>query len=84
MRVGPGVSEDVLAVLVADDHALGERVERTPEPDGVGRRLLHRLCRIVDPDLDLTERPLDAPSASFRGTALDPEPGSEGGEPLLE
>ena len=37
-----GVTEDVLAVLVADDHALGKRVESAPQPDGVGRGLFHR------------------------------------------
>ena len=64
-RVGAGVAEDVLAVLVADDHALGKRVESAPEPDGVRRRLLHRLGRVLDPVLDVAERSLDAPPASL-------------------
>ncbi len=41
--VGPAVAVDHGAVLVAEHHALGEGVERAPEPDGVGARLGHGL-----------------------------------------
>ena len=65
-RVGTGVAEDVLAVLVADDDALGKRVERAAQPDGIRRRLLHRLGRTLDPLLDVAEGPLDAGRACRR------------------
>ena len=42
-RVGAPVAVDHAAVLVAEDDALGQRVEGAPQPDGVGAGLGHGL-----------------------------------------
>ncbi len=79
---GAGVAEDDLPVLVADDDPLGERVERAPQTDGVGRRLGHRLGGTIGDLFQVVERRLHPRRVLLRG--LDAEAGGEGRQPLLE
>ena len=46
-RDGPAVAEDELAVFVADDHGLGERVEDPTQADGVCARFGDRLGGVL-------------------------------------
>ena len=77
---GPGVAEGHLAVLVADDHALGEGVEGPSQPDGVGAGLGHRLGRLAGHLLEVAEHRFHAP---FVGR-LHPQPVGQGGQSLLQ
>ena len=64
---GAGVSEDDLPVLLADDHALRERVQGVAQADGVGRGLGHGLRGAVGDLLEVVECRLDAGRVLLRG-----------------
>ena len=77
---GPGVAEGDLAVLVADDDALGEGVEGPAQPDGVGTGLGDGLGGVAGHLLQVAEDRLHARVVG----RLHPEPVGQGGQPLLE
>ena len=77
--VGPAVAVDHAAVLVAEHDALGERVERAPQPDGVRAGLGHGLGGAAGDLLEVGQRGLDVVLVLGR---VQPEPGPERGEAL--
>ena len=79
---GPAVAEDDLAVLVADDHALGERVEGPTQPDGVRAGLGDGLGGVFRGAFDMAERVLEPSGVSWQRVGT--EPVAEGDESLLE
>ena len=58
-RVGAPVAVDHVAVLVAEDDALRQRIERAPEADGVRAGLGHRLRGPTCDLLEIGQRRLD-------------------------
>ena len=77
--VGPAVAVDDGPVLVAEDHALGQRVERAAEPDGVGAGLGDGLGRSAGDLLEVGQRGLDVVLVPGR---VEPEAGAQCGDPL--
>ncbi len=81
--VGAPVAVDHAAVLVTEDDALGQRIERAPEPDGVRAGLGHRLRGTAGDLFEVGQRRLDvrlvlgrieSQSRAERGEALGDRP----------
>ncbi len=79
--VGAPVAVDHRAVLVAQHDALGERVERAAQADGVGARLGHRLGGPAGHLLEVGQRGLDVVLVLGR---IEAQAGAEGGEALRD
>ena len=79
--IGAPVAVDHRAVLVAEDHALGEGVERAPEADGVGAGLGHRLGGAARDLLEVGEGGLDVVLVLGR---VEAEPAAERRQPLRD
>ena len=79
--VGAAVAIDHRAVLVAEDDALREGVERAPQPDGVGAGLGDGLGRTAGDGLEVGERGLDVVLVLGR---VEAQAGAEGGQALAD
>ena len=79
---GAAVAKDRFAVLVTDDHGLGEGIECPAQPDGVCARVCDRLGRMLGRALDVTKRILDPLGVSRQRVGT--EPIAEGDQSLLE
>ena len=79
--IGAAVAIDHRAVLVAEDDALGERVERAPQADGVRARLGDGLGGAAGDLLEVGEGDLDVVLVLGR---IEAQAGAEGGQALAD
>ena len=77
--IGPAVAIDDRAVLVAQDDALGERVEGAAQPDGVRARFGDRLGGAAGDLLQVGERDFDVVLVLW---GIEAQSGAERREPL--